>query len=132
MIRYAVVDKASGEIFRTGTCPDGDFKLQAKEGEIVLRASAEVSDDLHYYKDGIFKRKPEASGNEKNDEALRQLRRYRQPLLDASDWTELPRAKLSPEKRAEWEAYRDELKDLPQQYPDITSIDQVVFPAEPG
>jgi hypothetical protein len=42
-------------------------------------------------------------------------RRRRRERLDASDWTQLPDAPLSQEQRALWAAYRQALRDVPQQ-----------------
>lgn len=47
------------------------------------------------------------------DQILATLRRKRNAALRDSDWTELPRVRLTAKDRKEWEAYRDALKDLP-------------------
>ena len=41
------------------------------------------------------------------------VRRRRDALLAASDWTQLPDAALSDAQRAAWRAYRQALRDLP-------------------
>lgn len=48
-----------------------------------------------------------------NDQILATLRRKRNAALRDSDWTELPRVRLTAKDRKAWEAYRDALKDLP-------------------
>lgn len=48
------------------------------------------------------------------EDLLYDLRLIRDRKLRASDWTELPSARLSEEKRAEWRAYRQALFDLPE------------------
>ena len=44
---------------------------------------------------------------------LADLRVERDILLKESDWTQLPDSPLSAEKKAEWAAYRQALRDLP-------------------
>lgn len=51
-------------------------------------------------------------------EALERLRAERDRLLRDSDWAMLPDAPLTAEQRAEWAAYRQALRDLPQQAAD--------------
>lgn len=48
-----------------------------------------------------------------NEQILTSLRRRRNTALRESDWTELPRVRLTEKDRKSWEAYRDALKDLP-------------------
>ena len=45
-----------------------------------------------------------------------ELLENRNNKLIASDWTQLPDSPLSAEKKAEWAAYRQALRDLPQQW----------------
>ena len=42
------------------------------------------------------------------------LRADRNEMLMRSDWTQLPNSGLSEAKRAEWETYRQALRDLPE------------------
>lgn len=48
-----------------------------------------------------------------DEEKLEALRRVRNALLKSSDITQLPDYPISDEKRAEWTAYRQELRDAP-------------------
>ena len=40
------------------------------------------------------------------------IRKKRDARLQASDWTQLPDAPLTAEKKAEWATYRQELRDI--------------------
>jgi len=44
---------------------------------------------------------------------LTQMRRLRDGLLAASDWTQMPDSPLSDEERAAWATYRQALRDAP-------------------
>lgn len=55
------------------------------------------------------------------------IRRQRNKLLDASDWTQVSDNGLSAEKRAEWATYRQSLRDITTQ--DINSIS---WPSKPA
>lgn len=48
--------------------------------------------------------------------------------LSRCDWTQLPNSGLSISKRLEWQAYRDNLRSIQDDYP---NPDDVVFPTEP-
>jgi hypothetical protein len=60
------------------------------------------------------------------------LRDTRNALLSQSDWTQLPDSPLTDSDKIAWQAYRQELRDLPETYSDATPIDQVVFPNPPN
>lgn len=56
------------------------------------------------------------------------IRAERDARLAATDWTQLPDAPLGASQSAAFAAYRQALRDLPDQFPDPASI---VWPAEP-
>lgn len=60
------------------------------------------------------------------------LRDSRNALLTQSDWTQLPDSPLTESDKIAWQAYRQELRDLPESYPEATPIDEVVFPNPPN
>jgi len=59
---------------------------------------------------------------------LSMVRARRNGILASSDWTQLPDAPLTAEKKQEWAEYRQLLRDITK---DVTTIDQVVWPDEP-
>lgn len=59
------------------------------------------------------------------------IRERRKLLLAACDWTQAADSPLSAEKRAEWAAYRQALRDLPDEQGGVNSIDDVVWPTPP-
>jgi hypothetical protein len=59
---------------------------------------------------------------------IRGLRSY---LLEKSDWTQLPDAALSAEKKSEWATYRQALRDMPETFGSATSVLEVTAPTEP-
>lgn len=50
-----------------------------------------------------------------NEISIFEIKKQRNKLLAQSDWTQMPDNALSAEKRAEWAAYRQALRDLPAQ-----------------
>ena len=58
------------------------------------------------------------------DEKLVAIRKERNALLLACDWTQLADADLTPAKKLEWKEYRRKLKD-------ITKLSPVVWPKAP-
>lgn len=57
-----------------------------------------------------------------------QMRAERDKRLTACDWTQLPDTPLSDEQKAAWAAYRQQLRDIPAQYPDGVGV---VWPPVP-
>lgn len=51
-----------------------------------------------------------------------ELRSKRNSLLSASDWTQMRDASLSKAKKDQWKEYRQALKDLPENTPDINNV----------
>jgi hypothetical protein len=56
-----------------------------------------------------------------------EIRRTRDTLLKVSDWTQAPDSPLSPEKKQEWAAYRQALRDLPES----GDVNNIAWPQQP-
>jgi hypothetical protein len=65
---------------------------------------------------------------EKLDLWLRPTRNY---YIMSSDWTQLSDAPLTAEKKAEWAAYRQALRNMPEDYSEITSANSIIWPTKP-
>ena len=65
---------------------------------------------------------------ELGDDSWENVRKKRDYLLKSSDWTMNPDTTVD---QAQWSAYRQILRDLPQTYKDKTS-DDVVWPTQPS
>jgi|GEM_PF-2571492 len=69
-----------------------------------------------------------------NDEAIPEtnkwnlLTQYAKELIERCNWTQLPDSRLSISKRLEWQAYRDNLRSIRD---DFSLPDDVIFPTEP-
>ncbi len=59
---------------------------------------------------------------------LGMVRGQRNATLRDCDWTQLDDAPLTDEQRAEWVAYRQDLRDLPATY---SRVSEVVWPTPP-
>lgn len=60
-----------------------------------------------------------------------EIRQYRNGLLAASDWTQMPDSPLSDEDKANWVMYRDQLRNFPQWNSGATDWDSLVWPTPP-
>jgi hypothetical protein len=58
----------------------------------------------------------------------KRIRNERQKLLTNSDWTQLNNAPLTSERVSAWATYRQELRDIPQEFDDP---DFVIWPNQP-
>lgn len=59
------------------------------------------------------------------------IRERRKLLLQACDWTQGADSPLTPEKKSQWAAYRQALRDLPDEQGGVNSIDDVAWPTPP-
>ena len=57
------------------------------------------------------------------------VRMERDGTLRGSDWTQMADSPLTDEKKAEWVAYRQDLRDLPATY---SRVSEVVWPTPPA
>jgi len=62
-------------------------------------------------------------------EALDQLRRYRDKKLAESDWTNVQDSPITGSKLTEWQTYRQQLRDITDTY---SNIQEVVWPTKPS
>ena len=60
------------------------------------------------------------------------LRKKRDYLLLTSDWTQLSDNTLTDEKKAEWRAYREALRQMPQTHSSATDKSDIVWPTKPS
>ena len=60
-----------------------------------------------------------------------ELKRMREAMLTGTDWTQIPDSPLNDSQKSAWAIYRQQLRDLPEQYENETDINNVVFPAPP-
>lgn len=70
----------------------------------------------------------EMTQEEKVNAWVRSPRNY---ALAQCDWTQMPDAPLSPEKKAAWAAYRQELRDMTVTYANIQHPAEIVPPQKP-
>lgn len=60
------------------------------------------------------------------------VRNLRTHLLQQSDWTQVIDAPLTAAKKAEWAAYRQQLRDMPETFKDATTIEEIIVPLIPN
>jgi hypothetical protein len=98
---------------------------KAPDGLVVV--STEYFMDV----DGIVRNRAmvrEFTQDELTDKFIRARRSH---LLAACDWTQAVDSPLSEQKRTEWAAYRQTLRDLTTTYPTVQNASDVVWPTEP-
>jgi len=60
------------------------------------------------------------------------VRLERTKLLKLSDWTQTADSPLSDSKKAEWQTYRQQLRDLPSSSSSWATISDIVWPSQPS
>lgn len=70
--------------------------------------------------------------NPNSPAVLQEVRNIRNTLLSQCDWTRMDDNGMSDDTRAEWEEYRQSLRDITTELPEnISSISQVSWPKSP-
>jgi len=92
----------------------GTGKYKMVDGEVIELTEDEVK--------AIEERHAEA------DLDFSRVRSDRDGLLTGCDWTQVSDSPLTDEKKAEWAAYRQELRDLPANF---SKVSEVVWPTPP-
>ena len=64
-------------------------------------------------------------------EPMKRLRYRRDKLLQECDWTDLPNAPLTDEKKQEWLDYRQSLRDATEGLTTVNEINSYEFPEKP-
>ena len=102
--------------------------INVPESKLVLK-----QEGYKLYEDGIVR--PELVVRDLTQEEKLQdwVRSPRNFFLNTSDWTQTVDAPFTPEKKAEWADYRQELRDLTSVYADadLNSPADVVWPTKP-
>lgn len=106
--QYTVMSKTTNQPVRYCQCLDSDKNLIVGEDEYIVEGRQEST--------------------QKPEDILNNIRISRDLILASSDWTQLPDAQV--DKQA-WADYRQALRDLPNQYQNVTDLSDVVWPQPP-
>ena len=131
---YHLVNKSTGQI--VGVCAGKNY-LQHESKEIIV-IEGDADKNLNYYDvqnltaSGLLSIEPQqANEPDFSGEVKAYLLDRRLQKLKQSDWTQFADSPLSDTKKAEWATYRQALRDLPQQYPDAITNDDIIWPTKP-
>ena len=126
MINAVIYDTSTGKIVSKLTVPDLDcLALNVQEGQdyIISDWSGDLS--LATVVDGEV---IEGSPTNQTESIVRGMR---DSLLANSDWTQIPDPHLTETKKTEWQVYRQQLRDLFNDFT-YTNIEDVVWPTKPS
>lgn len=148
MIKVAMV-KVNGEI-QTIVCPSDDSLYTNGEsyGEVTARIIPFNTDthqalELWYWHNDAWQTREQRPNhlsvwqghNEgwvtDSQELSDAMREKRGVLLFNSDWTQFPDSPLTPEKKAEWAAYRQALRDVPANNSEVVDLADIIWPTSP-
>lgn len=120
---YTVYIEATGQI--VGVFQTNDISIQLKTGQGYVEGV--YNDGQYYIENGIAVAMPikpngfvvfdyeTKSWIPDTGQASAYVLNLRLDLLSTSDWTQIPNNPLTSAKQAEWAAYRQELRDIPEQ-----------------
>ena len=144
MIKYVIYDNATGRIITWGEATSASVDGIAEvAGQTVLIVSELATCDTHYVDNGSLVAKTTKPSQyhvfnytSKQWEAdtarcLVLLRRERDGLLARCDWTQITDNQLSDSKKTEWATYRQQLRDLPSSYSNLSNLADVTWPTTP-
>jgi hypothetical protein len=120
-----IVDGAINCFANSDNVAIGDEMIPLPEGLDPTNVQVVVSDDgsVTLVKDPNFE-------TSQLDAAWASLRSQRNARLAATDWTQLADAHLSQEKKDAWAAYRQELRDLPDELTDPLAVEWPLDPTQ--
>jgi len=147
MKQFAFVDDGGQIAYIMSAGTSQDFSVNGTYGAYTaLHVPADI--DTHsfmattYWDGSSWKsREPKPSGYHEwisfswvfnHDLFMAEVRAIRDDKLNKSDWTQMPDSPLSDVEKGWWATYRQQLRDLPQNVSDITSLDDVVWPIPPN
>jgi hypothetical protein len=144
---YAFVDIDTGDVKFTQTVSsminltDGEINGDSLVVDITNDHENENLYATSKYYDNGWKDKPTKPGNYykwtksgwefDSGRFWSKVRSQRDSLLVQSDWTQLSDAPLTDAQKAEWQTYRQALRDVPINNSAATSLEEVVWPAAP-
>ena len=146
-VQYALIAD-NGEVQHVvSSGADSDYVTgQVYHGLLAVQVTSDTDGheliNTKYYIDGTWhSRAPRSSPYQDwidnvwviNSERIRiEVRRDRDQRLYSSDWTQVTDSPLTDAKKLEWAVYREALRDVPANNPDVTSLDEVSWPTKPG
>tara|TARA_R110002126_G_C10439656_1_gene498834 strand:- start:601 stop:969 length:369 start_codon:yes stop_codon:yes gene_type:complete len=121
MNTFTVYDLTTGEIDHSTTTVAEINEVGLQEGQGIIEGSYQANEFIITNGEAVVR----------TDNTLEILRLKRDALLTESDWTQVNDSPLTDAKKAEWATYRQALRDLPSQYSDNDSFENVIFPTQP-
>lgn len=107
MTVFAIYDTETCQVKRTIICKDWQIEGQCRGSEDFIVLEAEIQTHLYKVIDGklVEQEPPEP-------DILAEARAQRDRLLAASDWTQAPDNRLTPEQRAAWATVREQWRTV--------------------
>ena len=121
MNTFTVYDLATGQIEYSTTTVAAINEVGLQEGQGIIEGNYQANEHIVVNGEAVAR----------TDNILEILRLKRDALLTESDWTQVNDSPLSDTKKTEWATCRQQLRDLPVTFPDLTSRDQVTWPTKP-
>lgn len=108
---FTVINSITNQPVRYCQCIDADKDLLCGENEYLVEGRQEAENDSELF--------------------TSEFKDFRNALLAESDWTQFADSPLTDKKKSEWATYRQALRDLPQEYPNAISNDDIIWPTKP-
>lgn len=125
-MNYYAIGVRYRAIRMTITAPTYEIALRnCKVGEVAVPVDEPVNGKISGDGKSVIPAGPDMLAE------LDKIKADRFVMLQASDWTQANDSPLTPEKKAEWAAYRQALRDITETQPNILYAD-VVWPTEPS
>jgi len=125
-----IVETDTGKIMSTGVCLSEDFNV-VPDGCTAYENTGDWGDSTHQFVDGEF-----VEIIQTDAEALAEMwmvvRMRRDYLLMRSDWTQATDSPLTADQRTAWQLYRQDLRDITENFAHIITLQDVTFPTAPS
>lgn len=114
MISAVIYNKADGAICKQVFCRPEDIALNVSESQDWLLYDGPVN-NKKVLRSSVVDIAPDEAAQGELLLAWPRARKRRDTLLRDSDWTQLPDVPMTVERRQQWEAYRQALRDITDQ-----------------
>jgi len=152
MRKFAVIEIESGEVLGVMSPSTDDVELhEVIDPSNSSRKYIEILEDLwqtfnsetYWWNGTMWRVRPAPLSKhhtwdklnltwEINTESLfREIRTARNAHLTRCDWTQINDAPLTEEQKAEWSTYRQALRDIPANNPNVEFVSEVNWPTPP-
>lgn len=149
MIKYAIINLETGQCEQIASVQEAfaaNDRSYTPEGHLVLHMDSDINEqeytELKYYRNNQWHDRDPCPGDNyswtnfewvfDNSTMWAEIKAWRNNLLRQSDWTQMADCPLSGSSLEAWRVYRQTLRDIPEDQPNVDKLKNVIWPDTPS